>query len=306
MALISKDVSLDLTELKKQYENKKSFEEYIKTKEIDMEKQKIADLKHNAKVKIMKYNDFKEDVKFEVLHKALTRLCENSLRNPTDEQINACSNLIESYIKDNGMYNVLRRMSNSRNLLLRELAEDIKNTSEELINSAQEDEEGYTINKDTIDDFIKEIDNNDDINDVTNIIRLRVSNAEEDFVNKNERDNENIKTILKDTAERVKNAKDDNDNDYAEEIEESEMRIASKEIYKIQHENRNSVFDRIVKTIAKNSLLTSNEAVTNGNKINVEAVVDIAKSVYTVLEMFSATLLEKVDDEYINNTINSL
>nr|DAO78203.1 MAG TPA: hypothetical protein [Caudoviricetes sp.] len=306
MALISKDVSLDLTELKKQYENKKSFEEYIKTKEIDMEKQKIADLKHNAKVKIMKYNDFKEDVKFEVLHKALTRLCENSLRNPTDEQINACSNLIESYIKDNGMYNVLRRMSNSRNLLLRELAEDIKNTSEELIDSAQEDEEGYTINKDTIDDFIKEIDNNDDINDVTNIIRLRVSNAEEDFVNKNEQDNENIKTILKDTAERVKNAKDDNDNDYAEEIEESEMRIASKEIYKIQHENRNSVFDRIVKTIAKNSLLTSNEAVTDGNKINVEAVVDIAKSVYTVLEMFSATLLEKVDDEYINDTINSL
>lgn len=306
MALISKDVSLDLTELKKQYENKKSFEEYIKTKEIDMEKQKIADLKHNAKVKIMKYNDFKEDVKFEVLHKALTRLCENSLRNPTDEQINACSNLIESYIKDNGMYNVLRRMSNSRNLLLRELAEDIKNTSEELIDSAQEDEEGYTINKDTIDDFIKEIDNNDDINDVTNIIRLRVSNAEEDFVNKNERDNENIKTILKDTAERVKNAKDDNDNDYAEEIEESEMRIASKEIYKIQHENRNSVFDRIVKTIAKNSLLTSNEAVTDGNRINVEAVVDIAKSVYTVLEMFSATLLEKVDDEYINDTINSL
>lgn len=306
MALISKDVSLDLTELKKQYENKKSFEEYIKTKEIDMEKQKIADLKHNAKVKIMKYNDFKEDVKFEVLHKALTRLCENSLRNPTDEQINACSNLIESYIKDNGMYNVLRRMSNSRNLLLRELAEDIKNTSEELIDSAQEDEEGYTINKDTIDDFINEIDNNDDINDVTNIIRLRVSNAEEDFVNKNEQDNENIKTILKDTAERVKNAKDDNDNDYAEEIEESEMRIASKEIYKIQHENRNSVFDRIVKTIAKNSLLTSNEAVTDGNKINVEAVVDIAKSVYTVLEMFSATLLEKVDDEYINDTINSL
>lgn len=306
MALISKDVSLDLTELKKQYENKKSFEEYIKTKEIDMEKQKIADLKHNAKVKIMKYNDFKEDVKFEVLHKALTRLCENSLRNPTDEQINACSNLIESYIKDNGMYNVLRRMSNSRNLLLRELTEDIKNTSEELIDSAQEDEEGYTINKDTIDDFIKEIDNNDDINDVTNIIRLRVSNAEEDFVNKNEQDNENIKTILKDTAERVKNAKDDNDNDYAEEIEESEMRIASKEIYKIQHENRNSVFDRIVKTIAKNSLLTSNEAVTDGNRINVEAVVDIAKSVYTVLEMFSATLLEKVDDEYINDTINSL
>lgn len=306
MALISKDVSLDLTALKKQYENKKSFEEYIKTKEIDMEKEKIADLKHNAKVKIMKYNDFKEDVKFEVLHKALTRLCENSLRNPTDEQINACSNLIESYIKDNGMYNVLRRMSNSRNLLLRELAEDIKNTSEELIDTAQEDEEGYTINKETIDDFIKEIDNNDDINDVTNIIRLRVSNAEEDFVNKNERDNENIKTILKDTAERVKNAKDDNDNDYAEEIEESEMRIASKEIYKIQHENRNSVFDRIVKTIAKNSLLTSNEAVTDGNKINVEAVVDIAKSVYTVLEMFSATLLEKVDDEYINDTINSL
>lgn len=303
MALISKDVSLDLTELKKQYENKKSFEEYIKTKEIDMEKQKIADLKHNAKVKIMKYNDFKEDVKFEVLHKALTRLCENSLRNPTPEQVTVCSNIIESYIKDNGMYNVLRKMKNSRNLLLRELAENIKSTGDELINTAEEDSEGYTINKDTIDEFIKEIDKNDDIDDVTNIIRLRVSNAEEGFVNKNDQDNENIKTILKDTAERVKNAKDDNDNNYAEEIEESEMRIASREIYKIQHENRNSVFDRLVKAVAKKNLLSTNEA---NNHIDVEATVNVAKSIYTVLEMFSATTLETIDDEYINDTINSL
>lgn len=303
MALISKEVSLDLSSLKKAYENKKSFEEFIKTKEIDIEKEKIENLKHDVSVKVMKYTDFKEDVKFEVIHKALTRLCENSLRNPTQEQVAVCSNIIESYIKDNGMYNVLRKMKNSRNLLLRELVEDIKSTSDELINTAEEDSEGYTINKDTIDEFIKEIDKNEDIDDVTNIIRLRVSNAEEEFVNKNDQDNENIKTILKDTAERVKNAKDDNDNDYAEEIEESEMRIASREIYKIQHENRNSVFDRLVKAVAKKNLLSTNEA---NNHIDVEATVNIAKSIYTVLEMFSATTLETVDDEYINDTINSL
>lgn len=303
MALISKEVSLDLSNLKKAYENKKSFEEFIKTKEMDIEKEKIENLKHDVSVKVMKYTDFKEDVKFEVIHKALTRLCENSLRNPTQEQVTVCSNIIESYIKDNGMYNILRKMKNSRNLLLRELAEDIKSTSDELINTAEEDSEGYTINKDTIDEFIKEIDKNEDIDDVTNIIRLRVSNAEEEFVNKNDQDNENIKTILKDTAERVKNAKDDNDNDYAEEIEESEMRIASREIYKIQHENRNSVFDRLVKAVAKKNLLSTNEA---NNHIDVEATVNTAKSIYTVLEMFSATTLETIDDEYINDTINSL
>ena len=307
MPLISRELSIDLQNIKKAFDDKKSAEEAIKSREINIEKEKIAGLKNAASVKIIKYNDFKEDVRFKVLHKGLTRLCENSIRNITPEQVAVCSNIIESYIQENGLYNILRKMKNSRNLFLKELAEEIKDTSEELITNASQDEnEDYTINKDTVDKFIKEIDDSEDANDVTNVIRLRVSNAEEDFVNKNERDEENIKTILKDTADRVKNAKEDNDNDYSSAVEESEMRFASKQIYKIQHESRNSAFDRIARAVAKSSLLSAQESSTENNRLNMESVMNVTKAIYTVLEMLSATTLEKVDDEYINDTIKSL
>lgn len=307
MPLISRELSIDLQNIKKAFDDKKNAEEAIKSREINIEKEKIAGLKNAASVKIIKYNDFKENVRFKVLHKGLTRLCENSIRNITPEQVAVCSNIIESYIQENGLYNVLRKMKNSRNLFLKELAEEIKDTSEELITNASQDEnEDYTINKDTVDKFIKEIDDSEDANDVTNVIRLRVSNAEEDFVNKNERDEENIKTILKDTADRVKNAKEDNDNDYSSAVEESEMRFASQQIYKIQHESRNSAFDRIARAVAKNSLLTAQESSTENNRLNMESVMNVTKAIYTVLEMFSATTLENIDDEYINDTIKSL
>lgn len=308
MGLLKKDISLDLKEIKKAYNNKKDAEDFIKSQKIMADKKLIEDIKDSAAMRVIKYQDFKENVKLEALHTALTRICENSIRNITDTQKDVLSNIMESYIREKGMYTILRKMRNSKNLLLRELADDVKNTSEELIDGASVDaEDDYTINKDTIDDFIKDIDKNEDIKDVTNIIRLRVSNAEEDFMNRNEQDNENIKTILKDTAARVKNAKEENDNDYSDAVEESEMRIASKQIYHIQHESRNSVFDRITTAVAKNCLLNNaNESMVKNNHLNMEAVIGISKAIYTILEMFSATTLENVDDEFINDTIKSL
>jgi len=81
-------------ELSKAFDDKKSAEEAIKSREINIEKEKIAGLKNAASVKIIKYNDFKENVRFKVLHKGLTRLCENSIRNITPEQVAVCSNII--------------------------------------------------------------------------------------------------------------------------------------------------------------------------------------------------------------------
>lgn len=298
--------TIDVMNMKKAFENKKDYQEYLKTKEIDAEKNAIREYKDKIESRKIMYSNFKENAKVAILQIALATLCEMSIKNITDQEMDACNGLIESYIKDVGYYNIVRKMGNSRNLLLRELAEDIKETVKDSISGADEnDESTYTINKDTVDKFVDQIEKNDDVNDVTNIIRLRVSNAEEDFVNRNDQDSENIKTILKDTAERVQDAKDTNDNDYSDAVEESAMREAKNKIYAIQHEAYRPPFDRIVRAIAKSSLKSSNELVTE-NRIDMDATVAVARSVYTVLEMLSITSLENVDEAYINETINSL
>ena len=137
---------------------------------------------------------------------------------------------------------------------------------------------------------------------------MRVSNAEENFINRNQQDKENVKTVLKQTADRVQMAKDTNDNDYAESVEESETRIAKDKIYKIQHEGYRSVFDRMVRNLseaavknkdAKGSLIDEN------GKLNMDSIIESARCMYSLLETIGTIQLEKVDNKYIEDTLKS-
>ena len=172
-----------------------------------------------------------------------------------------------------------------------------------------EDVTSQTIDPKAIDDFWNQIDKNNDIDDVTNMIRLRVSNAEEEFVNKNQADKEDVKTILKDTAERVQAAKATNDNDYSEAVEESETRLAKNKIYSIQHEGYRNVFDRMVRNISesviKNEAIKEEFTLDNG-RLDMDRIVESARCMYTLLEMVSTLQIEKVDTEYIESALKSI
>ena len=172
-----------------------------------------------------------------------------------------------------------------------------------------EDINSQTIDPKAIDDFWDEIDKNNDIEDITNTIRLRVSTAEEDFVNRNQADKEDIKTILKDTAERVQNAKSTNDNDYSDAVEESEMRIAKDKIYQIQHEGYHNIFDRMVRNISesviKNEEIKKEFTLENG-RLDMNKIVESARCMYTLLEMVSTLKIENVDSQYIEDALKSI
>ena len=271
---------------------------------VEEENQKMAFNKS-----VDKLFEFKANVKKSLIKKMLMELCVGSIPNYTHREYSICENLIENYISEVGETALLKNMRFSENGFLRTCWSEINSHYKTITEDATCDEDTQYIDSGSLDDFWKDVDNTEDIDDITNLIRMRVSNAEENFINRNQQDKENVKTVLKQTADRVQMAKDTNDNDYAESVEESETRIAKDKIYKIQHEGYRSVFDRMVRNLseaavknkdAKGSLIDEN------GKLNMDSIVESARCMYSLLETIGTIQLEKVDNKYIEDTLKSI
>ena len=303
----------DRNYLKERKEFKRTLAENTRKQEIE-DMNKLRESIDNAKLmheaKIDNFYTYKADVKKTLLTEALSRIYKGSIFHITDREAALCDSLLGSYIESTGVDTILKNMRFSKSGLLVSIYEAEQEAFDDITKDANtEDVTSQTINPKAIEDFWDNIDKNNDIDDVTNMIRLRVSNAEEDFINKNQADKEDIKTILKDTAERVQNAKASNDNDYSEAVEESEMRIAKDKIYNIQHESYHNIFDRMVRNISeavlKDQVIKEQFSLDNG-RLDMDKIVESARCMYTLLEMVSSLKIEKVDSEYIEAALKSI
>ncbi len=303
----------DRNYLKERKEFKRALAENVRKQEIE-NMNKLREEIDNAKLvheaKIDNFYEYKANVKKTLLTEALGRIYKGSIFHITDREAALCDSLLGSYIESTGADTILKNMRFSKSGLLVSIYEAEQEAFDAITKDANaEDVTSQTIDPKAIEDFWNNIDKNNDIDDVTNMIRLRVSNAEEDFVNKNQADKEDIKTILKDTAERVQNAKASNDNDYSEAVEESEMRIAKDKIYNIQHESYHNVFDRMVRNISeavlKDQVIKEQFSLDNG-RLDMDKIVESARCMYTLLEMVSSLKIEKVDSEYIEAALKSI
>ena len=299
--------------LQKQREERESLQEAAIKAEREEKYNIYSDLeslRENAKIKRDNFIKYKNDVKNTLVTEALLNIYTESMNNPSQWERSLCEAFLGQYIKDTGVDNLIRRMKNSNDIILNTIYENVNKYYDKITEDAELDKpETQVIDKDNVKEFWKEIDNCEDVADATNIIRLRVSNAEEDFINKNHQDKENIDTILKDTANRIQLAKSNNDNDYSSQVEESETRLAKSKIYKIQHEGRTNVFDRMVRNLSEvvigTESLKKDYTLENG-RLNVDKVVDTTRCMYTLLEMVSTLQLENVDDKYIEDTLKSI
>lgn len=257
-----------------------------------------------------KYYDYKANVKRALLGEALKNIYFESFNNINSREKALCENLLDQYITENTVDRLLKNMKFSTNSLLRTINEKTEEYFKKITEDANSDDpSSQVIKSEDIASFWNDIDKSEDIEDITNLIRLRVSNAEEDFVNKNLEDKEDVKTVLKQTASRIQNAKNTNDNEYAENVEESETRLAKNKIYSIQHEGRRTVFDRMVRNLSEAVILNEDakeEFTLSNGRLDMIKIVESARCMYTLLEMVSSIQLEKVDEAYIEDTLRSI
>lgn len=270
---------------------------------------RVEDARALREAAIDNFYDYKDNVKKTLLKTALMELYTGSFRNITDRERRICENLMEQYIGETGTPKLLKNMRLSKSYLLNIISEKVDEYSKKITADASaENPDTQIISSADVKDFWNQIDKAEDIEDITNLIRLRVSNAEEDFVNKNQEDKADINSILKNTATRIQMAKGSNDNDYGEAVEESETRIARQNIYKIQHESNHNVFDRMVRNLSEVAVSNPEAKKTfmeNGH-LNMDRIVESVRCMYTLLETVATIQLENVDADYIEDTIKSI
>ena len=299
--------------LQNEKETRESLREAARRKEQEdlnaayLERESI---KEAAEKKINDFYKYKDDVKKMLVTEALVGIFKETFINSTVREEALCESLMNQYIQDTGVTNILKKMKYSNNLMLREIYEAVEEKNKEIAKDATvDDPSSQVIDKDNIKDFWKEIDDAEEVEDATNIIRLRIANAEEDFVNRNQQDKANIDTILKDTASRIQTAKSSNDNEYAEDVEESETRLAKDHIYQIQHESKRNIFDRMVRSLSEVAIKNEDikkEFVQENGRLDMDKIVESVRCMYGLLEMVSTLGLENVDEKYIEDTIKSI
>lgn len=299
-----------LNELKAE---RKSLRENAEKNAVSEFNQAIIDREDARKLheaSLDRFYTYKNNVKKTLLKEALMHIYEGSFHNISVREHALCENLMEQYIGETGTSVLLKNMKRSNSGLLRTIAEKTDEFFGDMTADANADDAStQVIDPEKLKQFWEEIDKAEDIDDITDLIRLRVSNAEEDFVNKNHEDKENVNTVLKQTAARVQAAKSSNDNDYSEMVEESETRLAKNTIYKIQHESHHNVFDRMVRNLSEVAMSNEEakkEYISENGRLNVEKIVESVRCMYTLLEMVGTIQLENVDQEYIEATLNSI
>ena len=279
-------------------------------REEEERRKKAESIRDKFENKAKQFGQFKDNVKKKLVREAICNIVKESIHNPILRDEALCEALVYQYVDESGVENLLKKMRLSNNELLRSIYENTEDSYKEITKDAtMEDPNSQTMDQEDLKDFWKKVTDSTDVDDVTNMIRLRVANAEEEFVNRNIRDKENINTIMQDTAARVQAAKDTNDNDYSDAVAQEESAIAKDAIYRVQHEGQRNVFGKMVINLGELAMTKEplrKEFVLENGRLDVDKVVETVRCMYTVLETVSSLNLEKVDDKYIEETLNSM
>ena len=220
-------------------------------------------------------------------------------------------NIIRNFINEEGYNNLINRFA-KKNLLLSEMARYCEIYKEMIIDEASEgikksiknddgDDLCYTMNSDLASDFVEKI--KDMVpNRTIAIIRSRVADSMEDFVNQNAEN----KAAIVDIYTKANAATQDPG--LSESVEMDLKRLAKNEASKI-YDKPTNVLGAIVRSLTESIMKDKDirqQYMTEDNHINMERIVNESTIIYTVLEELNSLQMVDVDEKYIKNMINSI
>jgi len=305
-------------ELQKQRELEATLNEAAAEQKRKDEEQKYIDrydMMNAIRIKRESFDDYKTNVKRALLTEALKRIYVGSIKGPTPDEIAIGEALVGQYVAERDVSEMIHNFSNTS--LLENLGKLINKHYKIMTEDADMDNpDSMVITKDNLDDFYEELDDTEDMEDITNTIRLRVSNAEEEFVNKIEADKQNLKTIMQDTADRVQSSKEGLDNDYEEEpvedipeeIRQEAVMDAKRKVYALQSRHQ-TVFERMAKKLSESVMVDTDmreQFLGENGRLDMFKVIESTRCMYTLLEMVATLKIERVDEKYIEESINSI
>lgn len=191
----------------------------------------IREAKENRNSKSRAFSETSSRIRTELLEDTLKSIYIGALMETTaltDSGLELANRLIENYVKENGTQNLLRKMRGKTYIqdcicniveathlhVMQEVENEIDDKDASDISSTEVSDEDR---EQMYDDLSKE----EDINKAVETIAQRVTDAEQEFIQKNNEDKEALKNIANKFTERIKGADLDSNDSGSE--EESEM-----------------------------------------------------------------------------------
>lgn len=155
-----------------------------------------------------------------------------------------------------------------------------------------------------------ELEKEEDVRKAVNLIRKRVSDAEETFIKRNAEDKKQINDLLNKISDNIKTVEDiDDKEDSKSKVAEESANIARQKINEITEHRPLSVFEKLTRNLSKNivrNTVTKEMYMTESGKLDMPAVYESARVMYGFLETLNTLQLEKVDKKYIKETLDSM
>lgn len=253
------------------------------------------------------YNLFCDAVKANVLESCLSTIVKKSLPEVIAEEHNEfIHSITRDFIKEEGLYPLLDKM-HTKTQFLSELADEVESTSdEEIENTDAEEAESMIVNNEPEKDLICKLEGDEEVEDISSIIKSKVSRATEEFMEKNVIDQTDIKDTLLDTKERLASIRT-GDDALDEEIRQETSLIAKRKIVKI-HNRPHGVFEQLV--INMSNAVLSNESIKESyiseenGKLDMDTIVEKCTCMYTLMEMANTLRLKDFNENNIDSYIS--
>lgn len=270
------------------------------TREYNDLDKSIRSIKESEENRAIRFSKFKNTLKDVLLSEALYKIYSPCLgENPNRSAKIFSENLIYDFVQKNGGADTILAKKRGVSYAIESLYNNIEDHYKLIVEKASKDDP--KIEKEDMESFLNKLDDDADVENVSQAIAMRVANAEEEFINNNMSDKITIKNIVDDTAARINAAKSDGSIDLTDEEIEQEANLIYREKMDKNKARPKSIFEFMVQNLATDLMKSNNEAYKENDKINIGKVVESAKCVYGVLETVNTLKLENVNEEYIMN-----
>ena len=211
-----------------------------------------------------------------------------------DELQTTKDTIIMGFIKENGVENILNKFR-KRDVVLTDIANFVNESTraimeenEEKLKDSETAPEDIQVSVDDRESFIdKMAQQKEEIEDVGAMVQTHVANNVEEFIASNVEDRQQIKDILDDVKEKVASIKAANA-DVAEQIKESKIMKARREIHKIKNSKKN-ILECMVNHLSKRVIAENHQAfLDDRNSIKMDKIIETAECMLTMLVLSEA------------------
>lgn len=237
-------------------------------------------------------NNLKEAFLFEAIKYFYN---ESSVQEIEKEELQTTKDtIIMGFIKENGVENILNKFR-KRDVVLTDVANFVNESTraimeenEEKLKDSETAPEDIEVSTDDRESFIdKMAQQKEEIEDVGAMVQTHVANNVEEFIASNVEDRQQIKDILDDVKEKVASIKAANA-DVAEQIKESKIMKARREIHKIKNSKKN-ILECMVNHLSKRVIAENHQAfLDDRNSIKMDKIVETAECMLTMLVLSEA------------------